>query len=196
MRLPWSSRWSDDRVSSEVTVVTRLYKLLTTSLSRNENLARVGSFFTGGIMKNHRVLLLFAFVFCSIVPCFAHHLAVVVNKDSSVEGIKSAQLAKILLLEEKKWPSGKEIVLVLHSDFGGESLTLAHLCGMSTKDVKIFVASHKGSFTEVDSDREVLRVVEATPGALGLVDVRSINDQVRVLKVDGKLPMEDGYLPH
>lgn len=123
-------------------------------------------------------------------------MAVVVNKDSSVETITSAQLAKILLLEEKKWPSGREIVVVLHSDFAGETLTLGHLCGMSSKDVKAFVASHKASFTEVDSDGEVLRIVEATPGALGLVDVRSIDDQVRVLKVDGKLPMEDGYLPH
>ena len=33
-------------------------------------------------------------------------------------------------------------------------------------------------------------------GAIGLVDVRSINDQVNVVRVDGKLPMEDGYLPH
>jgi len=31
---------------------------------------------------------------------------------------------------------------------------------------------------------------------VGLVDVRSINDQVNVVRVDGKLPMEDGYLPH
>jgi hypothetical protein len=179
-----------------VTVVTRVYKLLTTSLSRNENLARVGIFFTGEVMKNHRAPLLLAFVFFSIAPCFAHHVAVVVNKGSSVATITSAQLAKILLLEERKWPGGRDIVVVLHTDYASENLTLAHLCGMSSKDVKIFVASHKSSFTEVDSDSEVLRVVEATPGALGLVEVRSINDQVQVLKVDGKLPMEDGYLPH
>ena len=147
-------------------------------------------------MKNHRAFLGLAFVLTSILPCFAHHMAVVVNKDSSVATITSLQLAKILLLDERKWPGGRDVLVVLHSDHASETLTLGHLCGMSSRDVKAFVASHKSSFTEVDSDREVLRIVEATPGALGLVDVRSINDQVRVLKVDGKLPMEEGYLPH
>jgi ABC-type phosphate transport system substrate-binding protein len=147
-------------------------------------------------MKKHRASFLLGFVLFSIAPCFAHHLAVVVNKDSSVETLTSAQLAKILLLEERKWPGGREVLVVLHSDEAGETLTLGHLCGMSSRDVRIFVAGHKGSYTQVDSDHEVLRIVEATPGAVGLVDVRSINDQVRVLKVDGKLPMEEGYLPH
>jgi ABC-type phosphate transport system substrate-binding protein len=147
-------------------------------------------------MKNHRALWVLSFVWFAIVPCFAHHMAVVVNKDSNVTTITSLQLAKILLLEERKWPGGRDVLVVLHSDHASETLTLGYLCGMSIRDVKAFVASHKNSFTEVDSDREVLRIVEATPGALGLVDVRSINDQVRVLKVDGKLPMEEGYLPH
>jgi hypothetical protein len=48
----------------------------------------------------------------------------------------------------------------------------------------------------VDSDADVLRIVESTPGALGLVEEHSIDDQVNVLKVDGKLPLESGYLPH
>lgn len=180
----------------EVTVVTRVYKLLTTSLARSENLAPVGISFGGEVMKNRCAPFVLAFVLFSIVPCFAHHLAVVVNKDSGVETLTSAQLAKMLLLEQRKWPSGRDVLVVLHSDHADETLTLGRLCGMSSRDVKIFVASHKSSFTEVDSDREVVRIVEATPGALGLVEVRSINDQVRVLKVDGKLPMEAGYLPH
>jgi hypothetical protein len=38
--------------------------------------------------------------------------------------------------------------------------------------------------------------VAGTPGAVGLVDVHLITSQVNVLKVDGKLPLEKGYLPH
>jgi hypothetical protein len=48
----------------------------------------------------------------------------------------------------------------------------------------------------VDSDQDVLALVESTPGAVGLVDVRSVTDRVKIVHVDGKLPMEDGYLPH
>jgi len=46
------------------------------------------------------------------------------------------------------------------------------------------------------SDQDVLAIVESTPGAVGLVDVRSVNDRVTVIRVDGRVPMEDGYLPH
>jgi hypothetical protein len=38
--------------------------------------------------------------------------------------------------------------------------------------------------------------VKAEPGALGLIEVRSIDNTVSVIRVDGKLPMELGYLPH
>lgn len=147
-------------------------------------------------MNKFRALFVSAFVVFSLVPCFAHHMAVVVNKDSTVADVSSAHLAKMLLLEDKKWSSGKEVVIVLHSDSVGETVTLSHLSGMSAKEIKSFVSLHKDSFTVVDSDDDVLRFVEENPGALGLVDVRSINDQVRVLKVDGKLPLEAGYLPH
>jgi hypothetical protein len=41
-----------------------------------------------------------------------------------------------------------------------------------------------------------LSYVEKTPGAVGLVDVRSVNDHVNIVRVDGKVPMEEGYLPH
>jgi hypothetical protein len=47
-----------------------------------------------------------------------------------------------------------------------------------------------------NSDAEVLKIVQATPGAVGLVDVRAVDGSINVVRVDGKLPMESGYLPH
>jgi hypothetical protein len=73
--------------------------------------------------------------------------------------------------------------------------TLERLNRMSSSELKSFIAAHQGSITLVDSDENVLKVVETLPGAVGLVDVRLINDQINVVRVDGKLPMEDGYLP-
>jgi hypothetical protein len=35
--------------------------------------------------------------------------------------------------------------------------------------------------------------VTATPGAVGLVDVYTINSAVKVLHIDGKLPFDVGY---
>ena len=45
----------------------------------------------------------------------------------------------------------------------------------------------------VETDEDLFRAVEATPGAVGLVDVYAINSSVKVLRVDGKLPFDAGY---
>ncbi len=146
-------------------------------------------------MKSFRMCYVLAFIMFSL-PCFAHHMAVVVNKDNTVGEMSSAHLAKIVRLEIKKWHDGKDVILVLHRDSTGEMVTLERLSNMSAAEMKSFIAAHQGSITTVDADEDVLKVVETMPGALGLVDVRSINDQVNVIKVDRKLPMENGYLPH
>jgi ABC-type phosphate transport system substrate-binding protein len=147
-------------------------------------------------MKCSRALSLLAFLLFSFVPCFAHHMAVVVNKDNSTGEISSMHLAKLFRLETRKWADGKDVMIVLHKDSPGEALTLERLNKFSDYELKSFISSHKDSITVVDSDADVLRYVESIPGAVGLVEVHSIDDHVNVLKVSGKLPMEAGYLPH
>jgi hypothetical protein len=143
-----------------------------------------------------RPVFLATFVLAFLTPCFAHHTAVVVNKDNVVENLTSANLAKIVRGEVKKWPDGRNIVLVLHRDSAGEDETLEHLNKMSATDWKAFLVAHKGSITFVDTDADVLKTVQAEPGAIGLVEVHSIDSSVNVVHVDGKLPSEFGYLPH
>jgi ABC-type phosphate transport system substrate-binding protein len=62
--------------------------------------------------------------------------------------------------------------------------------------VKALLASHKDSIRTVGSDADVIDAVASTPGAIGFIEEHSITDRVVVVKVDGKLPMEAGYLPH
>jgi ABC-type phosphate transport system substrate-binding protein len=146
---------------------------------------------------NHfRLHLLAAFLLCPLVSSYAHHMAVVVNKENGVGEVTSAHLAKIFREEVTKWPDGKSVILILHKANSGELLTLQHLNHMSSTDLKGFLAAHQETITMVNSDDDVLKLVENTPGAIGLIDVRSITEGVSVVRVDGKLPMEDGYLPH
>jgi phosphate transport system substrate-binding protein len=147
----------------------------------------------GGIM---RVYLLLAFFFAALSPCFAHHTAVVVNKENSVDNLSSANLVKIIHGEIKKWPNGTSVVLVLHRDSSSEDETLQRLNKMSSEQWKAFLAAHRDSLVLVDTDAEVLRIVQTEPGAIGLIEVRSLDDSVNLVHVDGKLPMEYGYLPH
>ena len=128
-------------------------------------------------------------------PCFAHHIAVVVDKDNKTQNITSAHLIKILKGEVKKWPDGKNIVLVLH-ETPDEITTLARLTKMTEAEVKAMIEERKDSIIRKPSDAEVISAVASTAGAIGMVEEHSISGRVTVVKVDGKLPMESGYLPH
>ena len=132
----------------------------------------------------------------SAAPCFAHHMAVVVSKQNSVTALTSTQLGRIFRAETTKWPDGRLITLVLHKNSAGEAVTLQRLNKMSVQQLENWMGLHKDSVKLVESDDEVLSYVESTPGAVGLVDVRSLTGRVNIVRVDGKVPMEQGYLPH
>lgn len=147
-------------------------------------------------MKIRSAMYALAFLCASLTPSFAHHTAVIVNKNNGVENVTSVHLAKMIRGELKKWPDGKNIILVLHKDSAGEREVLEHLNKMSAAEWNTFVVTHRESILFVDTDAEVLKAVQAEPGAVGLIEVRSVDSTVNVIRVDGKLPMELGYLPH
>ncbi|HEV2469471.1 MAG TPA: substrate-binding domain-containing protein [Candidatus Sulfotelmatobacter sp.] len=147
-------------------------------------------------MKNRSAVYLLTFLFGCLTPCFAHHTAVVVNKDNAVENVTSAQLSKIIRGEMKKWPNGRNIVLVLHNDSPGEDETLERLNKMSAAEWKFYRITHKDEFMFVDTDADVIKAVQSEPGAVGLIEIHDLDDSVKIVHVDGKLPMEFGYLPH
>src|ERR1700689_3876895 len=113
-------------------------------------------------MKYWRIFCLGAWVTLSLSPCFAHHMAVVVNKDNSIQNVTSAHLAKIFKGEVKKWPDGKNVMLVLHDSSPDEMVTLEHLSKMSAADVKAWIAAHKDAIRSVASDADVIDAVATT----------------------------------
>jgi len=147
-------------------------------------------------MRVRSAIFTFVFLGACLTPCLAHHTAVVVNKDNTVENVSSFHLARIIRGEIKKWPDGKNIVLVLHKDSAGEAETLQRLNKMSAAEWKAFLSARKDAILFVDTDADVLKAVQAEPGAVGLIEVHSIDNSINVVHVDGKLPMEFGYLPH
>jgi ABC-type phosphate transport system substrate-binding protein len=143
-----------------------------------------------------RPAVLLCFLLTFLTPCFAHHMAVVVNKENTVGAVSAAHLSQIFRAEIKKWPDGKTVVLVLHKNSAGETETLERLNKMSDAEWKALIAAHRDSIVMADSDADVIKIVQSTPGAVGLVDVRSVDNTINVVRVGGKLPMESGYLPH
>lgn len=96
----------------------------------------------------------------------------------------------------KKWPNGNDVVVVISKGSPATLQVIQRLCNLAVGDAKAYIAAHPASFIVADSDAEVLAIARNRPGALGIVDVHDIDSQLHVLKVDGKLPLEQGYLPH
>lgn len=143
-----------------------------------------------------KICLVLLVVLCWL-PCEAKHMAVVVNKANSTGNVSAVDLTKIFEANTHKWPDGKNITLVIRDLSSLETQeALQRVCKMTQAELRTFLDGHKGTFITVDSDEALLKIVETTPGAVGLVDVYSITSRVNVVKVDGKLPLEQGYLLH
>lgn len=148
------------------------------------------------MLQTHKPAILFAFLVFCWTQAYAHHLAVVVDHKNPAESVTSSELGKIFKSEMKQWPDGRDVIVVVNRNSPVAMQIIERLSGMAAGKEKAFLASHKASFLLADSDPEVLDLVSSKPGALGMVDVRAIDNRIKVLKVDGKLPLEKDYLPH
>ncbi len=130
-------------------------------------------------------------------------LAVISNKSNNVAALSLPELVKVCKGQTSRWPDGKPVRFITRDPATPEmKLVLEKVYGMSKEDVKAAIASANHGRADhpavivVDSDEAVVKHVETTPGAVGLVDVYSISGGVTVLKLGGKLPLEPGYLLH
>jgi ABC-type phosphate transport system substrate-binding protein len=130
-------------------------------------------------------------------------LALVSNKSNEVAAITLPELVKVCKGQMNRWPDGKPVSFITRDPTAPEmKLLLEKVYGMSKDEVKATIASANHSrvshpaIVVVESDEGVLKKVESTPGAVGLVDVYSISGAVTVLKVGGKLPLQPGYPLH
>jgi len=127
---------------------------------------------------------------------FARDLAVIVNKANAASTVTAADLEKLLKLSSP-WPDGKKVKIYVTDPNSAETRNiLPRAYKLTPAEIKSLADAHKAEILIVSSDDVVLTMVDNNPGAIGIVNVYSINSQVKVLKVDGKLPMEQGYLLH
>ncbi len=120
--------------------------------------------------------------------------AVVVSSGSKLQDVLLADLTKLCQGTQKAWPDGKSFTLVIRDPESPEmKVPIQKLLGLAGADAKASIAKLK-AVKIVDTEADLLRTVESTPGAVGIVDVYSISSSVKVLRVDGKLPFDLGYV--
>ncbi|HEY2118851.1 MAG TPA: hypothetical protein VGH37_06660 [Candidatus Acidoferrum sp.] len=136
---------------------------------------------------------------CAGVPLLAamKNWAIVVAAGSKLQDVSLIDLSKLCKGSQKTWPDGRNFTLVIHNPDSPEMKSvLEKIFGVSETDLKPTVSKlteSKSILKVVESDEEIIRTVGVTPGAVGVLDVYSINSAVKVLRIDGKLPFDAGY---
>lgn len=149
--------------------------------------------------KPLRYVATFVVLCCACIPLLAamKNWAVIVAAGSKLQDVSLVDLSKLCKGTQKAWPDGRNFTLVVRNPESAEMRSaMEKLLGASGPDSKPTSTKQGDSrplIKVVDTDEDLIRTVGSTPGAVGLVDVYSINSSVKVLRVDGKLPFDPGY---
>lgn len=151
-------------------------------------------------LRKSRAFALTALLIFSALPLLAgiKNWALVTASGNKLQEVSLPELTKLCKGTQRTWPDGRNFTLVMHDPESPEMrVPIQKLFGVASYEVKPLIAKLNQSrpvIRIVESDEELLRLVEVTPGAVGLVDIYAINSAVKVLRIDGKLPFDSGYI--
>ena len=125
------------------------------------------------------------------------NMAVIASAGSKLQDAPLTELAKLCKGTQKTWADGRNFTLIMKDPESPDMrIAVQRPFGVPAGEVKSAIAKLNETRTVVrvvETDEDLLRTVEATPGAVGILDVYAINSAVKVLRVDGKLPFDVGY---
>jgi len=149
-------------------------------------------------MRN-RFLILSALLMSVAAGAFATDFAVIVHTSNPVRAMTLAELGKMFKGKSGTWPTGRSIMLVLREPSQpAMKFVIERVMGVGLEEGKAILTEGNRKSTApvvfVPSDADVVKAVEASPGALGIVDVYNISGGVKVIKIDEKQPFDPGYV--
>jgi len=151
-------------------------------------------------MKFIRFILLASL---SFVPAWAGAVAIVVSPDVPVDDLTFPEVRKLFLGEKQFWNPKLRVVLLMRAPIAPErDVVLKDIYEMTEAQFrqywisKVFRAEMTSGPKVVYSTEMVSELVAAIPGAVAFVDAAQIPKGMRVLKIDGKLPSDKGYVLH
>jgi ABC-type phosphate transport system substrate-binding protein len=154
-----------------------------------------------------RVLLLSAMLFSTswlrATPALApreEDLAIIVNKSNPIDNLSLAELRKLFLAEQAQWSDHRRVTVVMLQPGQPERESVLRLIYRMTESSFTRYFLH-GQYTgEIQSTPKVLATAASAckfifnvPGAIGYVRFSEVDDSVKVVRVDGRMPGESGY---
>jgi ABC-type phosphate transport system substrate-binding protein len=147
------------------------------------------------VRKNSRTVLVLLCLL--LVPALiqAKQLIIVADKTSTTTNLTASELAGMFNARIRTWQDGKPVTVVMRDPATEDAqLILRRILNMTSDQARAFIQSHRGVIVIAASDDEIVHIVSITRGAIGVIDLYSLTKDVNVLKIDGKLPLQPGYL--
>lgn len=127
-------------------------------------------------------------------------IAIVVHKDTDVDDLSLTELRSIFLAEQQFWPDRTRIILLVRAPQSDErDFVLNSIYQMTEAQfrqywiAKMFRAEVPRGPKIVFSTDMALDLVIAIPGSITFVRADKVTDDVKLVRVDGKLPNDVGY---
>jgi ABC-type phosphate transport system substrate-binding protein len=127
-------------------------------------------------------------------------LAIVVNRSNPLSEVSLADLRRIYRGQRYRWSNGKRVTLVMRDPGTPERDTMLRvLYGVGEEEYRrvfllaIFTGEAGDAPKMLASPNGVLRFVFNVPGAIGYVRASEADSNVKVLRIDGRLPGQPGY---
>jgi ABC-type phosphate transport system substrate-binding protein len=149
------------------------------------------------MLSMRRVRTFAVLLWMAALPCLlqAKQLAVVTDTANTTSNLSTAELIKLFNVHVHTWADGRPVVIVVRDPSSADmALVLHKVLNMTASQARAFIQEHRPAIVVADSDDAVLRFVASNRGAIGIVDLYSLTKDVNVVKIDGKLPVEQGYL--
>jgi ABC-type phosphate transport system substrate-binding protein len=127
-------------------------------------------------------------------------LAVIVHPSNSTKAMSLADLSKILRGKTATWANGRPVTLVLQDPNSPVMrFVIEKVMGVSADEGKAALNEARRnkpgpSIIFVSSDEEIVKAVEGSSAAIGIIDVYNITRGVKVVKIDNKQPFDPGYV--
>ena len=129
-------------------------------------------------------------------------IAVIVNKSNPVSDISYTELKQILEARKQYWDNGEKITLVFKSVASNETRILIdtiYKMKYDEFDKYWFSLVYSDKITEFPkvaiSTITMNMLVSEIPGAIAFLGINEVSKRgnIKGLKIDGKMPSEDGY---
>jgi ABC-type phosphate transport system substrate-binding protein len=127
-------------------------------------------------------------------------LAIVVNLANPIDNLSAAELRSLFLERKSHWPNGRRIaVAMLDSPYPERRSALRQIYRMDENAYQdyfikaIFRGEVFAAPRTLASPELMRKFVFNAPGAIGYLRSSDLDDTVKVVKIDGRLPEEKNY---